>query len=94
MSVWSWLKDKRPVDISLKKRTEGSVTIAYGKELDMCYLNRVASDFLALSDGTNTVDDIARQLLALYSVKEEELRSDLVDLARSLQWQRLIRLEG
>lgn len=94
MITWSWLSNKRPVDVSLKKRIEGTVTVAYSKRLEMCYLNKVAGKVLGLSDGVNTVEDIVRQLLTIYAVDEQELKSDVVDLVRDLQWKRLIRLEG
>lgn len=93
MIVWAWLKNKKPIDLSLKKRQEGSVTLAYGKQLDICYLNKVAGEVLALSNGTNTIGDIVERLLESYAVDREELKSDIVDLIRDLQWKRLIRLE-
>lgn len=93
ISPWSWIKNKRPVDISLKKRTEGSVTIIYGKQLDMCYLNKIAGRFVELSDGNHTVGNIVTKMLLLYDVNEQELQNDIIELIRELQWKRLIKLE-
>ncbi len=49
---------------------------------------------MEFSDGLNTLDGIAKRLLKIYDVDEQELRSDIVDLIRELQWKRLIKLEG
>ena len=49
--IWDWVKNKRPVDISLKKRIEGDVVVIYGKTLEICYLNKVGSQILQYSDG-------------------------------------------
>lgn len=41
MITWEWLKHKKLVDISLKKRWEKDIMVLYGKELDICYLNKI-----------------------------------------------------
>ncbi len=93
MIVWDWLCEKKPVDISLKKRLEGDVAVVYGKELEICYLNKIGWQILDKSDGNNTLNDIAKYLLMIYEVDEDELKCDIVELIRDLQWKRLIRLE-
>ena len=93
MIVWGWLCEKKPVDISLKKRLEGDVAVVYGKELEICYLNKIGWQILDKSDGNNTLNDIAKYLLMIYEVDEDELKCDIVELIRDLQWKRLIRLE-
>lgn len=92
--IWDWVKDKRPVDISLKKRMEGDVTVIYGKTLEICYLNKVASRILHYSDGKKTLSEVADQLLNIYDVDENILQNDIVELIRDMQWKRLIKLEG
>ena len=92
--VWDWVKNKRPVDISLKKRMEGDVAVIYGKTLEICYLNKVASQILQYSDGEKTLSEMADQLLRIYDVDEDILQNDIVELIRDMQWKRLVKLEG
>lgn len=92
--VWDWVKNKRPVDISLKKRMEGDVAVIYGKTLEICYLNKVASQILQYSDGKKTLSEMADQLLRIYDVDEDILQNDIVELIRDMQWKRLVKLEG
>lgn len=93
MITWDWLKNKKPVDVSLKKRIEGEITLIYGKNLEICYLNKVGGQIVELSDGRNTLDDIAGILLESYDVDERDLQGDIIALIRELQWKRLIKLE-
>lgn len=94
MIVWEWIKHKKPVNISLKQRMEGNVVVICSRTLEICYLNKIGGQILEFSDGLNTLDGIAKRLLKIYDVDEQELRSDIVDLIRELQWKRLIKLEG
>lgn len=93
MITWEWLKHKKLVDISLKKRWEKDIMVLYGKELDICYLNKIGGEIISLSNCKNTVSDIADMLLQTYDVDENELREDIIWLIRELQWKRLVRLE-
>ncbi len=92
--IWDWVKNKRPVDISLKKRIEGDVVVIYGKTLEICYLNKVGSQILQYSDGEKTLSEIADRLLNIYDVDENILQNDIVELIRDMQWKRLVKLEG
>ena len=94
MTVYNWLKTKRPKSNIIKQRSEGDLETVYGPTLEICYLNRTASRIMKLSDGKNTVDDIKRKLLACYDVDEKELEDDNVDIIRNMQWKRLMILEG
>ena len=93
MITWEWLKHKKLVDISLKKRWEKDIMVLYGKELDICYLNKIGGEIISLGNGKNTASDIADMLLQTYDVDENELREDIIWLIRELQWKRLVRLE-
>ena len=93
MITWEWLKHKKLVDISLKKRWEKDIMVLYGKELDICYLNKIGGEIISLSNCKNTPSDIADMLLQTYDVDENELREDILCLIRELQWKRLVRLE-
>ena len=92
--IWDWVKNKRPVDISLKKRIEGDVVVIYGKTLEICYLNKVGSQILQYSDGEKTLSEIADRFLNIYDVDENILQNDIVELIRDMQWKRLVKLEG
>ncbi len=94
MIVWQWIKNKKPVNISVKQRREGNVIVVCGRTLEICYLNKIGGQILEWSDGFNTLNDVEKQLLKIYDVDEQELRRDIVDLIRDLQWKRLIKLEG
>lgn len=94
MIVWEWIKHKKPLNISLKQRMEGNVAVVCSRILEICYLNKIGWQILESSNGVNTLDDIRNRLLKIYEVDEQELRSDIVDLIRELQWMRLIKLEG
>ena len=59
MITWEWLKHKKLVDISLKKRWEKDIMVLYGKELDICYLNKIGGEIISLSNCKNTASDIA-----------------------------------
>lgn len=92
MSMWDWISNKKPIDISLKKRMENDVLVIYGKTLEICYMNEIAEFVVELSDGRNSVEDIIRQILLVYDIDENELKNDILDLIRELQWKRLIKL--
>lgn len=94
MVVFDWLKTKKPRANIIKQRNEGDLEAVYGPTLEICYLNKTACRILKLSDGKRTVDDIKRQLLEYYDVDENELENDIVDIIRSMQWKRLMILEG
>ena len=43
MTVYNWLKTKRPKSNIIKQRSEGDLETVYGPTLEICYLNRTAS---------------------------------------------------
>lgn len=93
MIIWDWIKDKKPQNISLKSRMEEDIMVVYGKPLEMSYLNKIGARILNLSDGSNSVEDIANILLKIYDVDEKNLQDDIIVLMRELQWKRIIKLE-
>lgn len=93
MVVWKWLENKKPINISLKQRLEGDVTVVCNKNMELHYLNKVAGFIFGLCDGNNTLDDIVIQLLKKFDVEESVLIADLMDIIRDLQFKRIIRLE-
>lgn len=92
MSVWDWIKNKKPVDISLKKRMEDQVLVIYGSTLEICYMNEIAKIVVEMSNGKYSIQDIVEKILLVYDIDEEELKNDILDIVRELQWKRLIRL--
>ena len=93
MITWDWIKRKKPVDISMKKRLEEDIMVIYGKGMEICYLNKVGGEIISLSNGKNTIADIFNMLLQTYDVSENELKEDILLLIRELQWKRFVRLE-
>lgn len=93
MITWNWIKNKKPCDISIKKRMESDTLIVYGKTLEISYLNKTGARILDLSNGIRTLDDISRKLLEIYDVEEEELNFDIITIVRDLQWKRILKLE-
>ena len=91
--VWHWIKNKRPSRKILKQRIEDDITVVYGKNLEICYLNKSAGIVLSMSDGKNTVSDIAQNMLKRFDVDEVSLQNDLVDIIRDLQWKNILVLE-
>jgi len=94
MIVWNWVKEKKVADISLKKRKEGNVVIVYGKNLEICYLNKVAGELLMMAKDNISIEEISNKLIAKYDVDEYTLHTDIIEIIRDLQWKRIIRLEG
>ena len=58
MIIWDWIKEKKIIDISLKKRKEGNVVVVYGKNLEICYLNKIGGGILYLSADNITIKEI------------------------------------
>ena len=94
MIIWDWIKEKKIIDISLKKRKEGNVVVVYGKNLEICYLNKIGGEILYLSADNITIKEISSKLLSKYDVDEKVLHDDLIEIIRDLQWKRIIKLEG
>ena len=94
MIIWDWIKEKKIKDISLKKRKEGNVVVVYGKNLEICYLNKVGGEILYLSADNITINEISIKLMSKYDVDEKVLHDDLIEILRDLQWKRIIKLEG
>ncbi|MCF2601696.1 PqqD family protein [Anaerovibrio lipolyticus] len=93
MIRWNWIKNKRPIDISLKSRMEGNILLVYGKTLEIIYLNKISARILKLSDGSHSLEDIMQILLDIYAVEEYKLKLDIISFIRELQWKRIIKLE-
>lgn len=93
-SVYEWMSLKKPIQIVIKCRQEGDFFIAYGKNLDISYLNKTSGLILSLCDGKNSVEDIKKHMLNRFDVDEESLEEDLVNIIRDLQWKQMLVLEA
>ena len=92
--IYEWMKDKRPCKMTLKERLDGDFLIVYGEQLEICYLNKTSAMILQACNGRHTVEDILQMLFNRFNASKEELKTDLIDILRDLQWKRLIVLEG
>ncbi len=93
MIIWDWLKNKKLIDISLKRRKEDNVVVVYGKNLEICYLNKVGGEILMYATSGITIEEISKKLLSKYEVYEKDLQNDMIEIIREMQWKRIVRLE-
>jgi hypothetical protein len=91
--IYEKLKSLKPYSIALKCRTEGSFLITMSEDLEVYYLNEVASDYFQRCNGILTISDIIEHLKSEYDVHQDILKHDIVILTRDLQWKKLIRLK-
>ena len=91
--IFTWLEEKIPRLIFVKKRMNDDVLIICAETLAIYYLNTTAAYFIELADDKATVGDIKRKFLARYAVDEHELENDLVEMIRDLQWKKILTLE-
>ncbi|SEH23135.1 PqqD family protein [Selenomonas sp. KH1T6] len=91
--IYSWLKDKKPKGVFLKKRRNENMLIVCSNDLNIFYLNKTATFMLEHSDGRHSVEEIKQEMLDKYDVREHELEDDLVEALRDLQWRSLVVLE-
>lgn len=91
-TIFSYHEDFIPESICMKHRNEGDIVIVLSANGAIEFLNETASFFFQQSDGKKSIGDIFRLMLATYDVSAEHLQNDLLELVKSLQWQRIIRL--
>ena len=92
--IYDLLKDKTPIKLSLKERTDGDFLIVSSNDLKIHYFNETAKDFYNMIDGNSNIDSIISKLLILYDVKKNIIIKDLISLIREMQWNELIALKG
>lgn len=82
-----------PYDITLKKRKEGDILIVITKDTTLYFLNNMASYFVMLCNGINTVEDIVLKIYNEYDVQYEKLEYEIIDLIENLQKKRIIHIK-
>ncbi|OEH94282.1 PqqD family protein [Bacillus solimangrovi] len=86
------MKLKKPVlDYSLSIKNLDAVTYLV-KGQNAWEINEVAERICLLSDGKNTVSKIINEISKQYSVDENEIETDCMDLIEYLNKQNLIKL--
>ncbi len=91
--IFSWLENKIPRKLFVKKRMNDDVLIICAENLAIYYLNATAAFFIELADGKTTVGEIKEKFLVRYAVDERELEKDFVEMIRDLQWKKILVLE-
>ena len=88
--IYTLLKDKYPKYIGIKKRENEDILIVESIDLEIFYLNETAKYIINLSNWKNTLEEIKNYLL---NVNEDDLKKDLVNSVRDLQWKKIIKLK-
>jgi hypothetical protein len=92
--AFSYLSNYIPVRKELKFRHEGNVGIVCNMhDYRINYLNETAMAIFQLIDGKRTIVEIFQCFLKNVDVDKEVLESDLIEIMRNFQWQKLITLK-
>lgn len=82
-----------PFKTCIKERENGEFLIVSNNKLDIVYLNETSKDFYNLCNGSNNLSQICNEMLAIYDTSSDILKSDIIVLARDMQWNNLINLK-
>lgn len=91
--VYMLIKEYIPVKDVLKEKENGEFLIVANKNSDVYYLNNMAKEMYSLIDSKISIEKIYEQVKKEYDVEELELKNDIVNFVRDLQWKKLIRLK-
>lgn len=64
--------------------------IVCGEDLSIYYLNRTAAFFLKSVNGRDSIEIIKNKFLEKFDVEENELKKDMIEIIRDLQWKKII----
>ena len=87
------IKEYIPIKDTLREKENGEFLILANKNSDIYYLNDMARVMYSLIDNKISIDDIYTKIKQEYEVNDNELKADIVDFIRDLQWKKLIRLK-
>lgn len=91
--VYTLIKEYIPIKDTLREKENGKFLILANKNSDIYYLNDMARVMYSLIDNKISIDDIYTKIKQEYEVNDNELKADIVDFIRDLQWKKLIRLK-
>lgn len=91
--VYMLIKEYIPVKDVLKEKENGEFLIVANKNSDVYYLNNMAKEMYSLIDSKISIEKIYEQVKKEYDVEELELKNDIINFVRDLQWKKLIRLK-
>ena len=92
--IFDLIKKKKVKKIYVKMREDGDFFVVTTQDLDIYYLNATGGFFLQLCNEKRTINEIFYEMLNVYEISHEQLRKDIVNLVRDLQWKKIIILEG
>ena len=84
--VYMLIKEYIPVKDVLKEKENGEFLIVANKNSDVYYLNNMAKEMYSLIDSKISIEKIYEQVKKEYDVEELELKNDIVNFVRDLQW--------
>lgn len=91
--VYDMVKSFYPIRQCMKLRQDGEFWIVANYNQDIFYLNETAAEFYEACTGENRIMDCFNLMKQQYDISEDELKRDVMELVRNLQWQDIIRLE-
>lgn len=88
-------EDLYPVKNAVKIRRDGEFMLVMGTDAVIQYLNETAAFMYEHFDGMHTVGEVYDLMLTEYDISPEmfeEVKRDIVNTIRDLQWQRVVEL--
>ena len=78
-----------------KEDKDTGFLIVMSKDLNVSYYTDTAKEIISFINGSETccVNDIYEHMYGLYEVAEFELKKDIVEFIRELQWKNLVRMK-
>lgn len=83
-----------PENISIKTRLESDILVVMSADLVLEFLNPVASEFFLLIDGKLSLFQIVEELSRRYDADFLTIAEDIIELVRSFQRKRILRLNS
>lgn len=91
--VYTLIKEYIPIKNTLREKENGEFLILANKNSDIYYLNNMAKVMYLLIDNKISINDIYTKIKQEYEVNDDELKVDIIDFIRDLQWKKLILLK-
>lgn len=91
--VYTLIKEYIPIRDTLKEKENGNFFIVANKSSDIYYLNNMAKEIYSLIDNKLSIQEIYEKIKSEYDIDELELKNDIVEFIRDLQWKHLIKLK-
>lgn len=97
MFAFNKMKNLIPFKKNLKTRANGDFLIVMNAQNSLFYLNATAWFVYENCQSNNTVEDIFKLLIKEFDIPvdmEEEVKSDIINIIRDFQWQKIIGIKN